>query len=197
MIPIDQNKTIYDPFPEKPGHEAWEQVCYTAAHTMDSEIFKVFTALRGLGVCVEKGMKGILKVYNIKRGDIPAERFKDEIIPGYLEPNREKIKAVLSLAAFEGEVTEYPGIFCEDPEVARQAGKKYRAEIIGAMYRREVVGRVLGDGRRILVVPQREAGADETEITWEEFYILCYMQDVGLLDDGPEGISKGVRWREV
>ncbi|OPY58827.1 MAG: hypothetical protein A4E56_03339 [Pelotomaculum sp. PtaU1.Bin065] len=196
--------SIYDPCPDKPGHAEWNQVFYTAFHC-DYDIFNVFAYLRYEGIAIKKEQKverrgrqrSKLTTYSIYRGDVPADRFKAEIVPKYLEPNREGIKKILALAAYNGEFVNLEGLAIKvDKEVVAEALKKYRGRILAARYRDLVQGRELDDGRMVWVVCEREAGSDNTELTWEEFYVLCEAQDRGLLAPGVEGMCKGVRWRE-
>jgi len=195
---------IYDPCPDKPGHAEWNQVFYTAFHC-DFDIFNVFAFLRYEGITIKKEQKfeqrgrqrSKLTTYNIYRGDVSLERFKAEIAPKYLEPNREGIKKILSLAVYDGEFVDLEGLAIKvDKGVIVEALKKYRGNILAARYKGEAQGRELDDGRKIFVVCEREAGSDNTEIAWEEFYILCETQDRGLLAPGTDGMCKGVRWRE-
>jgi len=198
-------ESIYDPCPDKPGHEEWNQVLYTAFHC-DSDICNVLAYLRYEGIAIKKDQKieqqgrqrMKLTVYSIYRGEVPLERFKAEIVPKYLEPNREGIKKILALAAYDGEFVDMDGLAIKvDKGVVAEALKKYRGRILTARYENLTHGRRLDDGRMIWVVCEREAGSDNTELTWEEFYVLCEAQDRGLLAPGVEGISKGVRWKEV
>jgi len=201
----------YDPFPDRPSHEEWRQVLYTACHTMDSDIYNLFLALRHKGVAIKKEFKqegrNRLKVYSIYRGEVSQDEFRGIIVPQYLEPNREKIKAVLKLASFEGEFIDN-----SDPQlhginfdinqpgnkgVVADAVKKYLPRIIEARYNNYTQGNRFKDGREVWVVCDREPGSDRTEITWEEFYVLCWLQDIGKLAPGPEGMAGAVRWREV
>lgn len=186
----------YDPLPDRPGHEEWNQVLYTACHTMDSEIYNLFLTLRHKGVAIKKEVKDRLKVYSVYRGEVGPDEWK-VIIEQYLNPNRDKIKAVLSLTAFDGEFVECPGInFDVDKEVVAGAVKKYLGRIVEAKYGEYSQGMWLDDGREVWVVCDREPGSDKTEITWEEFYVLSWLQDIGKIAPGPEGMASGVRWRE-
>ncbi|OPX85599.1 MAG: hypothetical protein A4E53_03396 [Pelotomaculum sp. PtaB.Bin104] len=198
---------IYDPCPDKPGHAEWNQVFYTAFHC-DYDIFNVFAYLRYEGITIKKEQKieqqgrqrSKLTTYSIYRGEVPLERFKAEIVPKYLEPNRDRIKQILSLAAYNGEFVDLEGLAIKvDKEVVAGALKKYRGRILEARYKNLSQGRKLddADGRTIWVVCEREAGSDNTELTWEEFYVLCEAQDRGLLPPGADGMCKGVKWKEV
>jgi len=196
--------SIYDPCPDKPGHAEWCQVLYTAFHC-DYDICSILTYLRYEGIMIKKEQKieqqGRQKMkistYNIYRGEAPLERFKDEIVSKYLEPNREGIKKILALAAYGGQFVDLEGLAIKvDKEVVAEALKKYRGQILAAKYKNEVQGRELDDGRKIFVVCEREAGSDNTEITWEEFYTLCETQDRGLLPPETDGMCKGIKWKE-
>lgn len=197
------NKTEYDPFPNKPWAKEWQQVLYVAAHTMDSELYNMLCKLRAAGIEIRRQVNNKLVSYGIFPGEVSQDEFKGVIVPQFLEPNRDKIKSVLKLAAFEGKFIDLSdpqlhGInFNVDKEVVAGAIKKYLPRLIEAKYGEYSQGVRLDDGREIWVVCEREPGSDKTELLWEEFYVLCWLQDIGKIAPGSEGMAGAVRWREV